>query len=335
MAVDDDYRDFRCYQLKDEGDYEELDVKLEDVKDLFSSDGVFLLVRYDTRRIFIWKGPRSPVRKRFISSRVGGKIQEESSKVGMHLKIVSVDAGDEPVEFLRAFNVKSYEIQDHERPEDMYYVRNIDREKLEEEKLAEELKKNKEGKEEEYWSPILEEEKRLKQMQQAKEEAASTVQEIASGLSNSSKKAGKKLEKSKIKPKVRKRQFIAPPGFNPSKSKSKISNNQEEKEILDMILEHDLPKNKQRLNIIIGNTLYSPKRTISSVFGKEIKEEKWAKILEIPDGDIELDTNMMRIYCNENKIRGIEIFQNDNGKEEKKKENPKSKSKLKAIPSGD
>ena len=87
---------------------EEIEADVDNISALFTNEGVYLFVRYDLRRIYIWKGPKSPVRKRFISSRVGSKIQEASSKIGMHLKIVSVDAGDEPVEFLRNFKIESY-----------------------------------------------------------------------------------------------------------------------------------------------------------------------------------------------------------------------------------
>ena len=64
MGLDEDYKDFRVYQPGDgEGDeYDELDVEQSNVEELFTSEGVYLLVRYDLRRIFIWKGPRSPVR---------------------------------------------------------------------------------------------------------------------------------------------------------------------------------------------------------------------------------------------------------------------------------
>ena len=42
-------------------------------------------------------------------------------------KIVSVDAGDEPIEFLNAFRLESMEVT--ERLADMRYVRNIERER--------------------------------------------------------------------------------------------------------------------------------------------------------------------------------------------------------------
>ncbi len=98
--IDEDYKDFRVYKLQDDGEKVELpDIEMEKVSEQFSSENVLLLVRFDLRKIFIWKGPKSPVRKRFISSRVSAGIQSECGDMGMHMKIVSVDAGDEPIIF--------------------------------------------------------------------------------------------------------------------------------------------------------------------------------------------------------------------------------------------
>jgi hypothetical protein len=299
MGLDDDYKDFRVYRPQDGGEgeeYDELDVEQDSVEELFTSEGVYLLVRYDLRRIFIWKGPRSPVRKRFMSSRVGKNVQDKSSKIGMHLKIVSVDAGDEPREFLRAFNVKPYEVKEDERLADMYYIRNSDREKIEDAKMAaEELNAN--GKKEEYWSPILEEQKRMEKMEQAKQKAASTVQEIASSIAPKPRKKGKTKAPSRVIPKPKKKEkTVQPPTFD------------EEREVMDLILSHDCPEGHKRMNIVIGKTLFSVKRVISTLFGKEVEEEQWDRVKSIPDANIELTPNFIRIYCKDNEIKGIEMF---------------------------
>ena len=68
--IDAEYKDFRAYLLRDDGEKEEVDAEIETIGEHFNNETVLLLVRFDLRRIFIWKGPKSPVRKRFISSRV-------------------------------------------------------------------------------------------------------------------------------------------------------------------------------------------------------------------------------------------------------------------------
>ncbi len=329
MGTNDEYKDFRCFRLTDDGEREELDADVNNIQELFSSEGVYLFVRNDLRRLFIWKGPKSPVRKRFISSRVGQKIQEETAKFGMHLKIVSVDAGDEPIEFLQTFRLEPYEVQENERLNDMYYIRNEDRRKLEEEALRKKLDSKKKGKGE-YWSPILEEQKRQNQIQQSKQEAVKTTHEIATSIGTKTTTT----RKPSVEPKIISRSSSSGSGYGSSygsKQKSSISP-EEEKAILDLIMTHEIPEGLERLNIIIGNNLFSPKKSISSVFGKTVESIKWDKVPEIPDGNIDIDTTLLRAYCKNNKVQGMVVFQkkesieSDNSSEKEIKKPPVEKS---------
>ncbi|MHA1610791.1 MAG: hypothetical protein ACTSYU_01955 [Promethearchaeota archaeon] len=328
MRMDEDYQDFRAFVLKGDGEKEEIEAEMDNISALFSSEGVYLFVRYDLRRIYIWKGPKSPVRKRFISSRVGSKIQEASSKIGMHLKIVSVDAGDEPIEFLRNFKIESYKVSDEEKLEDMVYLRNAERVKLEEEQFAKDLAPKKE--EEEYWSPVLEQQKREDKMKKAKEKAVKTTQEIASSIG---KPATKKVKHIPIK-KKKHSSYLPSRSSGYGRSSSTMSKDAE-KEILNLILESEPLDEMKRMNIIIGNSVYSPKRTISTLFGKEVEEVQWARMENIPDGNIDIDSHLLRVYCKDNQIQGMEIFQ-ANGKakkQEKSKPEPKKQpTKKKATP---
>ncbi len=333
MTMDPDYQDFRAFVLTGEGEKEEIEAEVDNISALFSSEGVYLFVRYDLRRIYIWKGPKSPVRKRFISSRVGSKIQEASSKIGMHLKIVSVDAGDEPIEFLRNFKIESYNVSDDEKLADMVYLRNADRVRLEEEQFAKDLA-SKKGEKEEYWSPILEEQKK------AKKKAAGTTQEPAP----------KKAKAPTIKKKKQSSYTPTPSHKSRYRSSPTVSKNAE-KEILDMILESEPMDEMKRMNIIIGSSVFSPKRTISTLFGKEVEEVQWARMESVPDGNIDIDSHLLRVYCKDNQIQGMEIFQSSNGapkKKETSKSSPKkqpskkktskkkstTKKNLKTIPTG-
>ena len=336
MAVLDDYKDFKCFRLLDDGDREEIpDIEPENIQELFGTDKVLLLVRYDLRRLFIWKGPRSPVRKRFISSRVGAQLQQESAKVAMHLKIVSVDAGDEPIEFLRAFNLEPYEVDEIERIEDMYYLRNEERRKLEEEAIAATIKKKKEKKKEEYWSPVLEEQKRMEQMQKAK----------AKAISSKSKAPvpGKKEIKVKKKatPIKSRQQPVARKKFSEHIPSMDTLTEDAEKLILKEILKQDSPKEFKRLNIIIESSLYGPKKVTSELFGKKVESVEWDRIKKIPEGSFDIESGQLRIHAKDNKIQAIEVYEKKKGKEEskeKKQENKPAKKttkrKLKTIPTG-
>ncbi len=322
----DDYKDFRCFKLLDDGEKEEIEVEPEDIEGLFETDKVLLLVRYDLRRLFIWKGPRAPVRKRFISSRVGAQLQSESSKVAMYLKIVSVDAGDEPVEFLRVFNLEPYEVEEVERVEDMYYLRNEERRKLEDAEIQAKIDKKKgKKKKDEYWSPVLEEEKRMQQMQKAKAKAISSKSKAPV---KATKKAPTKTKTSSKQPRKKFAERI-PSMDTLSKDAEKL--------ILKEILKEDSPKGFKRLNIIIESSLYGPKKVISELFGKKIEEIEWDRIKKIPEGSFDIESGQLRIYAKDNKIQGIEVFSKSDEKKvvKKKKTTKKStKRKLNTIPTG-
>lgn len=120
-------RTFLAFELEDTGEYKELSFSEKDLVDYLDPEQVIVLVREDLRRIFIWKGAKSPVKKRFISSKIAQELQAELMKdAHFHqCKIVSVDQGDEIQEFLDAFNMESMEVK--ERLPDMRYVRNSEK----------------------------------------------------------------------------------------------------------------------------------------------------------------------------------------------------------------
>ncbi|MFX1500362.1 MAG: hypothetical protein ACFFDH_05280, partial [Promethearchaeota archaeon] len=110
----DELRFFFAYELEDTGERKELNFSDKDLAQFLKPEQVLLLIREDLRRIFIWKGAKSHVKKRFISSKVARELQQEILKdARYHLcKIVSVDQGDEVQEFLDAFNLESMEVKE-------------------------------------------------------------------------------------------------------------------------------------------------------------------------------------------------------------------------------
>ncbi|MFW9867042.1 MAG: hypothetical protein ACFFEN_13180 [Candidatus Thorarchaeota archaeon] len=136
----DDLRSFFAYELEETGEEKELNFSEKDIEQYLNPEQVLVLVREDLRRIFIWKGAKSPVTKRFISSKVAQKIQQHIMKNDKyHLcKIISVDQGDEIQEFLDAFNLESMEVK--ERLPDMKYIRNRDKKEIKKEETFPEEK---------------------------------------------------------------------------------------------------------------------------------------------------------------------------------------------------
>jgi len=144
------YEEFLVFDLENDGEKTKLDIKQEDLQNYLNPEQVLVIIREDLRRIYIWKGAKSAVRKRFISSRVARDLQKELLDDPRYhrCKIVSIDQGDELQEFLDTFQLESMEVT--ERLPDMRYIRNIERERMKE---AEQIAKGKT--EDAYYSPAL------------------------------------------------------------------------------------------------------------------------------------------------------------------------------------
>ena len=123
----DELRVFLAYELEDNGERKELNFPEKDLVQHLHPEQVLFLVREDLRKIFIWKGAKSSVKKRFISIKIAREIQVElmNDHHFHQCKILSVDQGDEIQEFLDAFNMESMEVK--EKLPDMRYIRNSEK----------------------------------------------------------------------------------------------------------------------------------------------------------------------------------------------------------------
>ncbi len=123
----DDFRNFFAYEIEENGETKELKFLETDLEQQLHPERILVLIKEDLRRIFVWKGAKSSVQKRFISFKIAGDLQQELAKDSHYqvCKIVSVDQGDEVQEFLEAFGLKSMEVK--ERLADMRYIRNKER----------------------------------------------------------------------------------------------------------------------------------------------------------------------------------------------------------------
>ncbi|MFW9866895.1 MAG: hypothetical protein ACFFEN_12440 [Candidatus Thorarchaeota archaeon] len=129
-----DYQQFMVFDIEDSGDKNKIKIEKVELNYYLHPEKTFIIVREDLRRIYLWKGAKSSVRKRFLGSRVATEIQGELMKNGFHrCKILSVDQGDEVQEFLNVFGLDSMEVT--EQLEDKIILRNNEKEKLEREEL--------------------------------------------------------------------------------------------------------------------------------------------------------------------------------------------------------
>jgi len=113
------YDNFMIFGLESTGEKVRLDIseetfRLNNGQDILDSNQVLIIVKEGLRRIYIWKGVNSHVRKKFIASRVAAELQNNLTvDANFHrCKIISVDQGDEPIEFLRAFDFTTSELPD-------------------------------------------------------------------------------------------------------------------------------------------------------------------------------------------------------------------------------
>ncbi len=127
-----DYEEFMVYRLERTGDHTKLNITPEELQNYLNPEQVLIILRKDLERIFIWKGVNSHVGEKFIASRVAADLQSDLDNKGHfhRCKIISVDQGDEPTEFLDAFGLDSMKIKGR-------YVGNIERDRLlEQERLV-------------------------------------------------------------------------------------------------------------------------------------------------------------------------------------------------------
>ena len=89
-----DNKDFIVYDLENTGDLTKINIKPEELQNHLNPEQVLIIIRKDLRRIYIWKGAKSPVRKRFISSRVAVDILRDLKQKDRDYKIISIDPVD-------------------------------------------------------------------------------------------------------------------------------------------------------------------------------------------------------------------------------------------------
>ena len=68
------------------------------LKDQLSSDECYVIVSYEYRKVYLWKGKNSNVRSRFIGAK---RSQDIRGQVGMHFAVVPLDEGEEDPDFLK------------------------------------------------------------------------------------------------------------------------------------------------------------------------------------------------------------------------------------------
>ncbi|MHA2002877.1 MAG: hypothetical protein ACW975_08085 [Candidatus Thorarchaeota archaeon] len=87
-------------QVQDDGTSIEVEVTRESLE----SENVYCIIDDASRSIFIWKGRRSGVRKKFIGAQTANRMRSEH---GTAFKVHSLDEGEEPAVFFSAISNNS------------------------------------------------------------------------------------------------------------------------------------------------------------------------------------------------------------------------------------
>ncbi|MBY9011222.1 MAG: hypothetical protein KGD70_02490 [Candidatus Lokiarchaeota archaeon] len=266
------YDEFIVYDLENTGERTKLEIKPEELQNYLDPEQVLIIIREDLRRIFIWKGSKSPVRKRFISSRVAQELQRDLIEDSRYhrCKIISIDQGDELQEFLHAFRLESMEVT--EKLPDLRYIRNVERDRLLElERLGREQKAGVQKDDEEYYSPGLE----------------------ADDVVVSSFARGPPIEKKKVTAEL-----------------TDLLSEEDIVRIKEKILKISVPKSLERQNLILGHKLYGAVSKVTDVFGKNVEDIVWEEVKKLPKGVMELDHNVFRVYFDDKKgiVEAVEVL---------------------------
>lgn len=111
------FENFMIFGLESTGEKVRLDIsedtfRLNNGQNILDPNQVLIIVKEGIRRIYIWKGINSHVRKKFIASRIAAELQNDLVVAGHfhRCKIISVDQGDEPNDFLRAFGFTTVDL---------------------------------------------------------------------------------------------------------------------------------------------------------------------------------------------------------------------------------
>jgi hypothetical protein len=292
------YNYFMIYDLEDSGERVRLNVteeefKAENGRNFLHPDQVLVIVKEDIRRIYIWKGATSSVRKRFISSRIAGQLQEELvNHAAFHrCKIISVDQGDEVYEFLNTFRFESMPVE--EKLADMRYIRNIEREKMQDAGINPD-----EGP------------KFVKIEQKSQEHISSALQELEKEKLVPLPKGSK--EKSRKTAPIQKEPYRPPPvrTTTPTRSTMGLSDDSKKK-IMEKILKTNVPEGFKRQNLILGHTLYGAVLKKVNVFGKNMEETEWEPVRSLPKGIIEIENRTLRVYFDDENsiVEAVEVLE--------------------------
>jgi hypothetical protein len=88
------------YDVRGDGEVDNID-QLD--KNILSSDRVLIVIAENNKKIYLWKGKNSPVRKKFVGAQKANALRTE---YGFAYKVIAMDETDEEADFLALIGMK-------------------------------------------------------------------------------------------------------------------------------------------------------------------------------------------------------------------------------------
>jgi hypothetical protein len=91
-------KEILLFEIDEENeDFKEIEEEGVLIKDLLDSSSIIIIVDSIDKAIWLWEGKNSGIRKKFIATQNAPDIRD---RYGVDFKIITVDEGDEPREFM-------------------------------------------------------------------------------------------------------------------------------------------------------------------------------------------------------------------------------------------
>lgn len=253
------------YDVTAEGDLAELPGLS---RDALSSDRVVIVVAERQRKIYLWKGKRSSVKKKFVGARKASDLRGEW---GLVFKVVAMDEGEEDSDFLSLLGVR-VEAASRTPPREEAVKPSPQEAAVVDEPVVAAAREEK----------VVVEEKPAAPPVRAVSRAAPSTTAVAPAVQ-------------------------APRGASASRSAGSAFAEVDEEAVLSKLSKIEVPSGYTREIVVVGPCIYAVKETRTSIFGKESVERRLERV-NPPEGVFVVENFLPRVISEGGRIVAIEFL---------------------------
>lgn len=279
-------------------------------RDVLGSEKVVIVVAERQKKIYLWKGKRSSVKKKFVGARKAADLRAEW---GLTFKVVAVDEGEEDSDFLGLMGAKAEApVRAQRRAEAAVEVERARTEKVEavQERVAEKARAEKveivqERVAERVRVPAerveVVQERAAERVRVQPVERVEVVQERVIGGARAEKVEGGSAVSG-----VR----VQPGGVQGG---GQLSGDLSEEFVLSKLSEVGVPEGYVREMVVVGPCVYVVKEVRSSIFGRERVERRLERV-EPPEGVFVVEDFVTRVIVDGGRVVAVEFLREDKGR---------------------